>query len=415
MPGDRVDKAIYFDCFSGVSGDMFLGALLDAGLPLDALREALGSLALEHCRIDARKVMRAGVSATQFVVDETVAPAPVHTHAHSHSHAHTHVHEHRSLVEIEALIAGSALSPTGRARAIALFRRLAEAEAAIHAMPIERVHLHEVGAVDSILDILGGVFAMEWFGASQILASGVNVGSGMVDCAHGRFPVPAPATARLLQGVPIYQAGPAVELTTPTGALLVTGFAERFGPMPEMVVDRIGYGAGSRDMPGHPNVLRVLVGRSVAAQPATERVTMLSFEIDDMNPQLYGALMDALLAAGAHDVYYTPVQMKKNRPGTLVTIVASPERRERLAAIVFRETTTLGVRYHDVLRECLVREERQVATPWGAVRLKLARLGGEITNASPEYDDCVRLAREHGVPVKEVHAAAMKAWFDSRS
>lgn len=406
-------KVLYFDCFSGVSGDMVLGALLDAGLPLEALRDALGSLAIDLGRIDRRPVMRAGVSATQFIFEEREAAVAAAAHAHA-GVVHTHAASHRRLAEIETLIAASSLSAAGQARATAIFRRLAEAEAAIHDMPLERVHLHEVGALDSIVDIVGAVSAMEWFGASEVVASSVNVGSGMVDCAHGRFPVPAPATARLLQGVPIYQAGPAVELTTPTGAALVTGFADRFGPMPEMTVDRIGYGAGSRDMPGHPNVLRVFVGRAAEARATTERVTLLSFEIDDMNPQLYGALMDGLLASGAHDVYYTPVQMKKNRPGTLVTVVASPERRERLSALVFRETTTLGVRYHDVLRECLVREEREVVTPWGAVRLKLARLGDDITNASPEYEDCLRLAREHGVPVKDVHAAAIKAWLDFR-
>jgi uncharacterized protein (TIGR00299 family) protein len=449
-----VDRFLYFDCFSGASGDMFLGALLDAGLPLEALRDALGSLAIDRLRVDARKVMRAGVSATQFVLEETTAPArpPASTHvhaadhghphtraqAHVHDHVHPHVHPHEhshprrheddhghhTLVDIEALIAQSALSAAGRARATALFRRLAEAEATIHGMAIERVHLHEVGALDSIVDIVGGVFAMEWFGATRIMASAMNVGSGTVDCAHGRFPVPAPATARLLQGVPVYQAGPALELTTPTGALLMTGFADAFGPMPEMVVDRIGYGAGSRDVLRHPNVLRVLVGRAPDAEtdraepdravPDRERVTLLEFEIDDMNPQLYGALMDSLLAAGAHDVYYTPVQMKKSRPGTLVTVVTTPERRERLSGLVFRETTTLGLRYHDVFRQYLAREERRVDTAWGPVRIKLARLGDEVVNASPEYDDCLRLAREHSVPVKDVHAAAMKAWLDQR-
>jgi uncharacterized protein (DUF111 family) len=212
----------------------------------------------------------------------------------------------------------------------------------------------------------------------------------------------------------MYQAGPPVELTTPTGALLVTGFAESFGPMPQMIVDRIGYGAGARELAGHPNVLRVLVGRMPEDHPTQERVTVMEFEIDDMNPQLYGALMEALLAAGASDVYYTPVQMKKSRPGTLVTVVAAPERRERLAALVFRETTTLGLRYHDVLRDCLQRETIEVETPWGRVRLKLGRLGGEVVNAAPEYDDCLRLARQHGVPVKDVHASAVKAWLDTR-
>jgi pyridinium-3,5-bisthiocarboxylic acid mononucleotide nickel chelatase len=310
------------------------------------------------------------------------------------------------------------LSTTARGRARTLFRRLAEAEAAIHDVPIERVHLHEVGALDSIIDIVGASFAIEWMRADRIVSSPLNLGSGMVDCAHGRFPVPAPATARLVAGVPVYASGPAVELTTPTGALLVTGHASSYGPLPQMAIERIGYGAGARDLPGSPNVLRVIVGEATEARMATgsipERVTLLEFETDDMNPQLFGPLMESLQAAGALDVFYTAVQMKKNRPGTLVTVIAPPERRVALAEIVFRETTTLGVRYHDVLRDCLAREERRVETPFGRVRVKVARLGGRVVNAAPEFEDCLQLARQQGAPVKDVQAAALKAWLDDQ-
>ena len=437
---------LYFDAFSGVSGDMLLGALLDAGLPLEALREALGSLAIDDYTLDTRRVLRAGVSATKFVLDErgpgreepVSSTAGSHAvphdhrhaphdhqhdhqhphdhdragHGHPHDHAHTHgQHTHRSLHDIEHRIARSALPPASRDRAVALFRRLAEAEAAIHDMPIDRVHLHEVGALDSIIDIVGGVFGIEWFGADRIVASPLNLGRGMVECAHGTFPVPAPATARLLAGVPVYQDGPAVELTTPTGALLVTGFAHEYGPMPTMRVERIGYGAGTRDFRERPNVFRVLVGASDAAA-VVSRITVLECELDDMNPQLYGVLMDQLLAAGANDVYYAPVQMKKNRPGTLVTVLASPERRDALSRIIFRETTTLGVRYHEMTRECLAREHFVVETIWGAVSVKAGRLDGQIVSATPEFDDCVRLARAAGVAVKDVQAAALKAWLD---
>jgi hypothetical protein len=410
-------KILYLDCFSGVSGDMLLGACLDAGVPLDAVRAALGSLGLDDYDVSATRVLRAGVSATRWVLDERVpagvAPSPEREQVHGHGVAH-HRHPHRHVAGIERLIARSALAPASRDRAIALVRRLASIEADIHQMAIEDVHLHEVGALDSIVDIVGGVFALEWFGADRIVASPLNLGSGTVRCAHGTFPVPAPATARLTQGVPVYQDGPAVELTTPTGALLVTGFADAFGPLPPMRVDTIGYGAGSRDVADRPNVLRILVGEAEAvdAAPSRQRVTLMTFEIDDMNPQIYGVLIDALLAAGALDVYYTAVQMKKNRPGTLVTVVAPPERRSALSAIVFRETTTLGVRYHDVEREVLAREIVTVTTPWGDVPIKVARLGGAITNAAPEFDACVALARAHDVPVKDIQAAAMKAWLD---
>ena len=307
-----------------------------------------------------------------------------------------------------------------------MFRRLAEVEAAIHQMPVEEVHLHEVGAVDSIVDIVSAVRALEWLAPDRVVASPLNVGSGTVRCAHGEMPVPAPATAALLTGVPAYAAGPAVELTTPTGALIVTEYADAFGPMPPMRVERIGYGAGDRDLPDRPNVVRAMVGESVEADrvdappvdwpPAEadglEPVAVLECQIDDMNPQLYGVLMDRLIDAGALDVFYAPIQMKKNRPGTLVTVVAPPERRAALAGVIFAESTTIGVRVTGTLRERLDREVVTVDSPLGPVRFKVARRNGTVLNAAPEFDDCARLAAEHRLAVKAVQAVAVKAWLD---
>ncbi len=443
-----MSKTLYFDCFSGASGDMVLGALLDLGLPLDALRTALGSLAIDHGTISAERVLRAGVSATKFRLLEPVparadaASRGHHTHQSSssdardhhqqhghHGHHHEHDHHadrgdhsgshdagcaHHSLHDIARYIDRSALSSAGKARARRLFDRLAEVEASIHQMPVDRVHLHEVGAVDSIVDIVGVVFGMEWLGAGRIVSSPVNVGSGSVRCAHGVFPVPAPATAKLLSGVPIYAGGVQTELTTPTGALLVTAYADSFGPLPQMRVSAIGYGAGDKDFTDHPNVLRLMLGDDDAAT-AAERIVTIECEIDDMNPQLFGPLMERLYAAGALDVYYASVQMKKNRPGTLVTVIAPPDRREELAGVLFTDTTTIGVRYQEMQRERLEREIRPLATPVGTIRFKIARRAGSIVNASPEFEDCARAAAEHGLPIKDVQALAIKAWLDRES
>jgi uncharacterized protein (TIGR00299 family) protein len=393
-----MSRLLYFDCFSGISGDMTLGALIDAGLPLGELKRALGSLAVAGYDISTKRVLRAGVSATQFVV-------------HEHQHDHDHHHPHRHLAAIFTLIDGSALSPAGRDRAKQLFQRLAEAEASIHQMPIEKVHLHEVGALDSIIDIVGAVFGLEWFGADRIVASALNVGGGMVDTAHGHFPVPAPATVKLLGDAPIYGGSVQQELVTPTGALIVSSYASSFGPIPRMTVEHVGYGAGGRDIPSTPNVLRVVVGRAEGEGHAqAERVSVIECEIDDMNPQIFGVAMDRLYAAGALDVFYVSVQMKKNRPGTLLTVVAPPERRAALADVIFRETTTIGLRHYDVDRECLRREIVNVETPIGAVRFKVAWRDGRIINAVPEFDDCVRLATAHNLSVKDVQALAVKAY-----
>ena len=410
-----MSRLLYFECFSGASGDMVLGALLDAGLPLAELKAALGSLAMSGYDIEARRVLRAGVSATRFVVHEH-GHAPSHEHpattpAHRHDDGDPHAGSppHRSLSEIFELIEGSALSAAGRGRAKALFRRLAEAEASIHHMTVEQVHLHEVGALDSIIDIVGAVFALEWFGADRIVSSPLNVGGGTVQTTHGLFPVPAPATVKLLGDAPMYGGAVERELVTPTGALIVTSYASAFGPIPAMAVERVGYGAGALDFASTPNVLRVLVGRA-ADRPEAQRVTIIECEIDDMNPQIFGVVMDQLYAAGALEVFYVPVQMKKNRPGTLLTVVAAPERRSVLVEIVFRETTTIGLRHHEVERECLDREIVTVETPVGSIRFKVAWRAGRVVNAVPEFDDCVRAAAASHLSVKHVQAIAVRAY-----
>jgi uncharacterized protein (TIGR00299 family) protein len=386
---------LYLDCFSGASGDMMLGALLDLGLPLDALRGALGSLALEYGDVHADRVLRAGVSATKFRLTDTRPPVEGGGHRHYH------------LKGIANAIKRSALSPEGQDRAVHLFERLAQAEAAIHQMPIEKVHLHEVGALDSIIDIVGAVFGFEWLGITDIESSPLNVGGGMVKCEHGLFPVPAPATARLLEGVPVYGNGTS-ELVTPTGALLVTSYAKAYGPLPAMSISKIAYGAGDRDPKDTPNVLRMVTGERAAsaASRSADVVLTIQCEIDDMNPQLFGPLLDALMAAGALDVFYTPVQMKKGRPGTLVTVLGKPSARDTLTDILFRDSTTIGVRYQEMERCCLERAVETVQTPYGPVRFKVARRDGRELNAAPEFDDCQVAAAEHGVSIKTVQAAA---------
>lgn len=440
-------RVLYFDCFSGASGDMVVGALIDAGVPLDDVRRALGSLAIGPEMVWTERVVRTGISATKFCVRGEDAPrheaddqdghhhAQGHVHAHDHDHDHGHDHghghdhdtapeprahetrhhhhAHRSLAEIAQLIDRSSLTAAGKDRAKALFRRLAEVEGAIHGTSLDNVHLHEVGALDSIVDIVGAVFALEALGVDRIVSSPLNVGSGTIHAAHGVYPVPAPATAKLLEGAPVYAGAQRAELVTPTGALLVTDYASEFGVLPRMRLRAIGYGAGSRDFPDTPNVLRVLVGDADSTAPS-QTVVSVEADIDDMNPQIFGLLMDRLLAEGALDVFYTPIQMKKSRPGTLLTVIATPDARLRLTDTIFRETTTIGVRYREMWRECLDRETVTVETAVGDIRVKVAQRNGEVLNVSPEFDDCVRIARERNVPLKDVQLAAMQA-FASRA
>lgn len=407
---------MYIECFSGAAGDMLLGALVDAGVPIEALRTALGSLGVDHVLSESR-VMRSGIAATRIEVVPVSGASNHHPHGHhdvdvhEHSHPHSHVHgdeAYRSLSEIVRLIGHSGLSPAGKARAAALFRRLGEAEAAIHNVPIDTIHFHEVGAVDSIIDICGVVFAMDWLGIDDIIASPMNVGGGTVQIAHGIFPVPAPATVLLLKGVPIYSAGPQVELTTPTGALLVSDYAQDYGPAPAMTIDRIGYGAGARDFASVPNVVRVLIGERAGAR--TESVLKIECEIDDMNPQWFAPATDRLFDAGALDVFLTAVLMKKGRPGTLVTVLAPEARRQAVIDVLFRDTTTIGVRVESVTRETLDRRWVEVATSGGPVRIKIAERAGIVLNAVPEFEDCLRIAEATGRPLKDVQAEAVATW-----
>lgn len=419
-------RVLYFDCFAGAAGDMILGALLDVGVPLEQLQQALGSLGVDH-ELRVRRVVRAGISANHVQVveragggDRVDQDGKDHHHHHDHSHGHGghtghggHDHGHRSLAEIADLIHRSALSPAGRERAVRLFQRIGEAEAAIHAVPLDQIHLHEVGALDSIIDIVGTVFALEWLGVDSVMASPLNVGSGTVKMAHGEFPVPAPATLRLLSGVPVYSSGIPAELVTPTGALIVSDYASAYGPLPAMTVERVGYGAGTRELDPVPNVLRVVLGErheGRAPSPASDAVVEIRCEIDDMNPQLFGPLTGRLFETGALDVYLTPVQMKKGRPGTLVTVLGHPEDRPKLAAILLEETTTLGVRWQTAEREVLARRYESVEVEGGVVRMKLSERDGRLLDAMPEFDDCVRISEASGRPVKVVHADALRAW-----
>jgi uncharacterized protein (TIGR00299 family) protein len=423
-----VSRLVYFDCASGASGDMFLGALVDLGLPLEALRTELAKVPLEGYRLEARKVQRSGVQATK--VDVIVAGqsaehghphSPSHAHAgHAHGHGHEHAHDdpgrrhkhdaghaHRGLRDILALIDRSTLEAVVKERAAALFRRLAEAEATVHGTSPDDVHFHEVGAIDSIVDIVGGVVGLRWLGAERFVSSALNLGTGTVTMSHGTFPVPPPATARLVSGVPVYGAGEG-ELLTPTGALLVTSHASRYGPLPALRPEAVGYGAGTRDTPARPNVLRLIVGAEEVSA-AGERVLVLEAELDDMSPQLCGPLMERLLAAGALDAFYTPIQMKKGRPGLLVTVLAAPSGREALEEVLFAETTTLGVRRQEWDRTVLEREVVPVDTPYGAIGVKVGRRGRRVYNVQPEFEDCRRASQAAGVPVKEVWAAALAA------
>ena len=418
---------MYLDCASGVAGDMLLGALIDVGLPADTLRRALGSLGVGH-ELRITRVLRSGITATKV---DVIAQAPpdhshdhqpdqTHRHGETEHHGHTHAHGdhgHRTLKEIAHLIGHSALSDGAKDRARRLMRRIAEAEAAIHGMGVDEVHLHEVGAVDSIIDVVGVVFALEWFGVDDIVSSPLNVGGGTVEMAHGRFPVPAPATVALLTGVPVYSDGPRVELVTPTGALLVSSYARAYGPMPAMTVQAVGYGAGTRDFPQSPNVVRVVIGERVQAglgtpSPSTqpsglERVVKIECEIDDMNPQLFGVATDRLFEAGALDVFLTPVQMKKGRPGTLMTVLGSEDRRTALIDVLFRETTTIGVRFESMQRETLDRRWIDVTVTGGRVRIKVAERAGQMLNAAPEFDDCERIAASTGRTIKDIQIEAM--------
>ncbi|MHB8846264.1 MAG: nickel pincer cofactor biosynthesis protein LarC [Nitrospirota bacterium] len=374
----------YFDCFSGISGDMTLGALVDAGLPLDVLRAELAKLNLHGYTISSEKVRRSGLAATKVhvVLDEKEQPT-------------------RHLSDIQKIINGSALSPTVKQKSLAIFQRLAEVEAKVHGTTPEKVHFHEVGAVDALVDIVGSVIGLENLGITEIIGSPVNVGSGTVHTAHGKLPVPAPATAGLLTNIPLYSSSITFELTTPTGAAIISTLAASFGPLPQMKVSSIAYGAGNKDFPGQPNVLRLMIGKFLPVYDE-DTSTLIETNIDDMNPQLYDSVIEKLLAQGAQDAFLTPIIMKKGRPGILLSVLCDRANSDSVLDTIFRETTSIGVRIGETGRKKLQREVRQVETPYGPVCVKVSRRGDEIMTVTPEYDDCRKLAEEKQVPLKRV-------------
>jgi uncharacterized protein (TIGR00299 family) protein len=442
-------RIAYLECFSGMSGDMFLGALIDAGVPPRLLEETVAALGV-GARLEISRVVRSGISATKVDVwvdgekdlpreqywakqDVARAPSPVkskhehgqhhHEHAHDHEHEHsragapapqTHSHDHgRGLSEIREIIGKAAISDTSKKTAIAIFEALGRAEAKIHDTSIEKVHFHEVGAVDAMVDVVCASVGTEALGVDEIVCSPLNVGGGTVQCAHGAFPVPAPATVELLKDAPVYSTGVQAELVTPTGAAIVKTLARRFAAFPAMKIEKSAYGAGSREFPGHPNVVRLTLGEapsSLAAKTASETITVLEANLDDLNPQVFGYVMDRLLEEGALDAFAMPVQMKKNRPGTLLTVLCKPEDASKLTQLIFTETTTLGVRRRDEVRQTLARRWENVNTQWGEVRVKIASMNGTVTNYAPEYEDCRRIATQHHVPLKTVIQEASRAY-----
>jgi len=379
-------KLAYFDCFSGISGDMTLGALVDAGVPLDHLRDQLRGLEVPGWELSSEKVWKNGMSSTYVRVK---------TEDQS---------KHRSLSTILDILQKSNLSPRVCDQASAIFRKLGEAEASVHDVPIEKIHFHEVGAVDAIVDIVGACIGFESLGIEQFACSPLNVGGGTAKMAHGVLPVPAPATAKLLQGAPTYSNGVEKELVTPTGAAIVATLCTTFGAQPPMAVFAIGYGAGTADIEGQPNVLRIMVGETVEKTIAgfDEEISVIEVNLDDMNPQIYGYFQEKALAAGALDVYTTPVQMKKNRPGMLLTLLCRPQDTAALMDLVFAETTTFGARTYRAQRRVLPRESVNVHTQFGDVRVKISRINGHIRHAAPEFEDCKKLAEEKHVPLHQV-------------
>jgi pyridinium-3,5-bisthiocarboxylic acid mononucleotide nickel chelatase len=390
-------KTIYFDCFAGASGDMILGAMVAAGINPDVLAQQLKLLNVEGFNVQFKLVARAGLGATYAVVETA------------------HEHKHRHLADILKIIDNSALSASVKKRASQIFTRLAEAEARVHNEPIEKVHFHEVGALDAIVDVIGAAICFELLGIERFISSPIHVGSGFVQMEHGQFPVPPPAVAELLKGVPFYSTEIKGELLTPTGAAIITTVSERYGSMPNMESSTVAYGAGTREYNNFPNVLRVFVGETHSDETHVERLLMIETNIDDQSPQVLGHVMDQAFELGALDCYFTPVQMKKNRPGILLSILCEQQLKNQMMQLLFKETTTLGVRTSEVERRALERTTVRVETPYGPIDVKVARLNGQVVNEMPEFEQCRRAAKESGVPLKRVEEAVRVAWERQRT
>ena len=392
-------RIAYFDCFAGISGDMALGALVDAGADFEALKQNLRKLAVGGYEISAGRATTGGIAATGVTVEVT-----------------EHSHHGRGFSQIKRVIEESDLSERVKSNSTEVFRRLGEAEAKIHGKDIEEIHFHEVGAVDAIVDIVGTCIALELLGIEAVYASPVPTFHGTVEIAHGVYPLPAPATVEILAGVPWRKLDIEGEIVTPTGAAILAGLAGGFGAMPPMSVESTGYGAGTKDF-GIPNVLRVMVGQGACEDEngttlrGCVEVAVIESNIDDLSPQVYDVVMDRLFESGALDVYLTPIQMKKNRPATLLSVICEPGDVDKLSVILFEETSTIGLRIDRRTRTCLPRETVKVETRFGPIRAKVARRNDEVVNVQPEYDDCKAAAARHNVPVKRVHDAALAAFY----
>jgi uncharacterized protein (TIGR00299 family) protein len=382
-------KIAYFDCFSGASGDMILGSLINAGLSSSRLREELRKLRIPTIRLKVKKVLKGGISATQVIVE-----------------GRGEKKTHRDLKEMLKIIDRSSLAFEIKEKSKEIFQRIASVEAKIHRKSIDQIHFHEIGGLDSIIDIVGSVWGLRQLGIDEVHVSKVNVGTGFVKCEHGILPVPAPATLVLMKGKPIYSSGVERELLTPTGAALLTSLGSQFGQMPPMKVERVGYGAGRDDLP-HPNLLRLIIGTSVV-NSGKERVLVVETNIDDMNPQFYDYVMEKLFNMKVKEVFLTPILMKKNRPATLLTVICPPEKLPSIISFLLRETTTLGLRWHEEERARADREVLILETRYGTIRFKVARWEGSVINLSPEYEDCKRLALKRKIPLKDVFEEAKK-------
>jgi uncharacterized protein (TIGR00299 family) protein len=426
-------RIAYLDCFSGISGDMFLGALVDAGVSHDHLRETVRGLNL-GAELEITRVDRNGITATKVDVivngrkdmpreELAVGHSHEHTHAdgttHSHEHAHEHDHSHehgRSLKQIREIISASSISAKAKQTALAIFQSLGESEAKIHNKPVDDIHFHEVGSVDAIVDITCAAVGAEALKVDEWICSPLNVGGGTVQCAHGTLPVPAPATLELLKGAPVYSSDIKKELVTPTGAAIIKTLVSRYASFPTIITDRIGYGAGFRNFANSANVVRLTIGESsdVALPVPRETITIMEANLDDLSPQVFGYVIDKLLDAGALDAFGVPVQMKKNRPGVVLTVLSKPEDAQKLAKIIFAETTTIGLRMRDENRYALARRHQAVETQWGSVRMKIANLNGTIANYAPEYEDCRMIAEQHNVPLKQVMQEAVRIYLGNK-
>jgi uncharacterized protein (TIGR00299 family) protein len=438
-------KTLYLDLFSGISGDMFIGALLDVGLDYKHLTAELKKVDVGDYHLHVSRAKRAQIEGTKFDVhlghhahEAEHSHAHEHEHGHSHGHEHGHSHEHghehdhehshehehehshgRNYAEIKALIQKSGLSPWAREKALAVFHRVAVAEGKIHGTPAEQVHFHEVGAVDSIVDIVGACVGLEFLGKPRVLAGNPIDGTGWINCAHGRFPIPAPATLEILAArkIAVTQCDEPNELITPTGAALLAEFVEEFGPMKNLAPDRIGFGLGSRDNPTRPNVLRAILGETAAAASQdweTDTIAVVETNLDDVNPEILGRFLDQAMEAGALDVSYAPLQMKKNRPGFLLTILCATAEADKFSEMILRETTAFGVRRHTAERRKLRREFVLVRTPHGDVTIKIGKLDGHVLQAAPEFESCKKLADKEQIPLKQVYEAAMLAWNEAQ-